>query len=25
MQFETTYNVLDDRRRWSIYAITRHD
>jgi hypothetical protein len=25
MEFRTTYNVIDDRGRWRIYAITRHD
>jgi hypothetical protein len=25
MQFETTYNVIDDGGRWRVYAITRHD
>jgi hypothetical protein len=25
MEFQTTYNVIDDRGRWRIYAITRHD
>ena len=25
MQFQTTYNVVDDTGRWKIYAITRHD
>jgi hypothetical protein len=25
MSFQTTYNVIDDRERWKIYAITRHD
>jgi hypothetical protein len=25
MQFQTTYNVVDDRGQWRIYAITRHD
>ena len=25
MQFQTTYNVVDDHGRWRIYAITRHD
>ena len=25
MQFQTTYNVVDDTGRWKIYVITRHD
>lgn len=25
MQFQTTYNVVDDIGRWKIYTITRHD
>jgi hypothetical protein len=25
MHFQTTYNLIDDRGQWKIYAITRHD